>query len=237
MRSSALFLSLAVIGVLAVSGCATSRRARPSDGDAGRAADAGSDATAGDAGPGLDAFVALDATMSVDAFVPRDTGHDVGVDTGVDAGRDAGTDAGRDAGTDAGTDSGRDAGALSGPTFDFPGASDTSVTMLTNYWNMGDYIEGTRTTSLPTITRLMMNVTTSANGLTCDTQDMDVIVNGTRVGGFMIHSGQTVITDSFTFAAITGPTYTIRFQTTRTVTGGCGSSGFDLASSSITLAP
>jgi hypothetical protein len=236
----ALALSLLAAGL--GSGCASTRR-RPSDADAGHALDAsGTDAAPADAavmdGAPIDARV-IDAGLTdtgtigpmPDAFVSRDAGRDAGQD--ASSARDAGTDAGRDAGTDAG----RDAGSISGPTIDFPGTGDTSMTMLTNYWNAGDYIEGTRTTMLASITRLMLNVVVTANTLSCDTQDMDVIVNGVTVGTFMISAGESLLTDSFTFAAITGPTYTIRFQTTSTVDSGCGSAGFDLSSSTVTLAP
>jgi hypothetical protein len=47
--------------------------------------------------------------------------------------------------------------------------------------------------------------------------------------------GSAAVDTSFTFAAITGPTYDLRYQTTRTVNSGCGSTGFSATGSTVTL--
>lgn len=108
----------------------------------------------------------------------------------------------------------------------FPSASDAHVTAQTNYWNAGDSIQGSRTTSLATITSADLTLSVSPNGLTCDNQDMQLSINGTVVGAVTISPGASTFSQSYSFAAISGPTYTIRLQTIRTVNGGCGSAGF-----------
>jgi hypothetical protein len=108
----------------------------------------------------------------------------------------------------------------------FPVASDTHFTSLTNYWNAGDYIQGSRTTSLATITSADLVLSISPNSLTCDNQSMQLRINGTVVGPVTIAPGSSTFSQSYTFAALTGPTYTIRLETTRTVNSGCGSAGF-----------
>ncbi len=112
-------------------------------------------------------------------------------------------------------------------TVTFPSSSDTRVASAGLYfWRMGDYVEGTRTTTLPSLTSVSFALTLDSNGLTCDTQDVSLSINGVTVGSFSIASGTMSVMQSFTFAAITGPSYTIRLETTRTVASGCGSAGY-----------
>lgn len=67
--------------------------------------------------------------------------------------------------------------------------------------------------------------------LTCDNQDMELLINGVTVGPVIIAPSAAAVTPSFSFAAIAGPSYTFRLQTTRTVNSGCGSAGLPDASS------
>ena len=99
----------------------------------------------------------------------------------------------------------------------------------------GDYIEFTWTTAYPTITGLDITAGIDPNFLTCDTQDFDVIINGTTVGEMSIESGSASQDFSLPFAAVTGPVYTIRYQVNRSVTPGCGAAGFDYTTSTATL--
>ena len=193
------------------------------------------------------------AVIRIDAggVIGADAGGVIGVDAGgvtgvdasarIDAGRDAGVDAGFDAGRDAGLDAGVDAGAVACMgamcTVSFPTAPDMRFTMLTNFWNAGDYVQGARLTSVPSITGLTMHLVLEADTLTCDTQDARVMVNGTEVGRFSARSGMAPVDATFVFARITGPSYTFRYETVRTVAGGCGSSGYSNTGSTITLAP
>ena len=109
----------------------------------------------------------------------------------------------------------------------FPIASDTHFAASgTNYWNAGDYIQGSRTTGLASITSADLVLSISSNVLTCDNQSMQLRINGTIVGPVTIAPGATTFSRSYSFAALTGPTYTVRLETTRTVNGGCGSAGF-----------
>ncbi|NIR41117.1 MAG: hypothetical protein GWN79_25250, partial [Actinobacteria bacterium] len=75
-------------------------------------------------------------------------------------------------------------------TLTFPAAGDTRVMAIGDRpWNAGDYIEGTRSTSLSSVTSAQLNLTVSPNGLTCDNQDMRLRINGTVVGSVIIPPG------------------------------------------------
>ena len=207
-------------------------------------ADGGSSRRGGYDGGGarVDASGGADAGtgMRVDAagMMGVDAGGMMGSDAGppMDAGYDAGYDAGRDAGHDAGYDAG--AGCVGAAcTVSFPTAPDTRFTMLTNFWNAGDYVQGARTTTVPSIAGLSMHLVLEAVSLTCDTQDARVLVNGVEVGRFSARSGGAPVDASFVFARVTGPTYTFRYETVRTVAGGCGSAGYSNTGSTITLVP
>ncbi len=111
-------------------------------------------------------------------------------------------------------------------TVTFPAVGDTRViTAGTSPWNLGDYIQGTRTTSLSSVRSAQLNLAVDSNVLSCDTQDMRMRINGTIVGTFSISSGATSVTPTFSFGAISGPSYTLRVENIRTVNGGCGSAG------------
>lgn len=109
----------------------------------------------------------------------------------------------------------------------FPSASDAHVAAVgSSYWNAGDSIQGSRTTGLASITSADLTLSVSPNVLGCDTQDMQLSINGTVVGPVTISPGASTFSRSYSFAAISGPTYTIRLQTIRTVSSGCGAAGF-----------
>lgn len=118
----------------------------------------------------------------------------------------------------------------------FPSAGDTHYSLYGGpMWNSGDYVEGTRS-AIASTTSATLHLVISANGLTCDNQDMTAMLNGIPIGNFSITPGATVLDLSFPYGAITGPTYVIRYQTNRTVSSGCGAA--DLAQgtgSTITL--
>lgn len=115
---------------------------------------------------------------------------------------------------------------VSEETVTFPAVGDTrSFTIGDRPWNSGDFIEGTRATSLSSITSAQLNLAILPNGLTCDDQDMRLRINGTVVGSVIVSPGATSVTPTFTFAPISGPTYTLRLETVRTVSSGCGSAG------------
>lgn len=118
--------------------------------------------------------------------------------------------------------------AISDELLSFPVASDAHVSASGGgyYWNSGDSIQGVRSTGLASITSADLSLRISPNGLTCDTQDMRLRINGTVVGSVIIAPGATTLTTSYTFGAITGPSYTLRLETTRTVASGCGAAGF-----------
>jgi cysteine-rich repeat protein len=122
--------------------------------------------------------------------------------------------------------------------FSFPSSGDTRVgaSSGTYFWRAGDYVEGTRTSVLSTITSADVHLVITYNGLTCDSQDVDVIIDSVTVGSFMIVTGDTVIDYPCSFSSISGPTYTIRYETSHTVSSGCGAAGYaNDAGSTITL--
>ncbi|MDQ3033102.1 MAG: hypothetical protein M3Y87_11840 [Myxococcota bacterium] len=123
-------------------------------------------------------------------------------------------------------------------TVTFPQSTDTSSSAY--IWQYGGYIQGARSTSLASTTSLDMSLVPTSNGLTCDTQDMRLMVNGTEVGRFVVSPGSVApITRTFTFGAIAGPTYTFRYENVRQVAGGCGAAqlGSSMPASTITLRP
>lgn len=118
----------------------------------------------------------------------------------------------------------------------FPSAADTIVPDHGNLWPLGSYVEGARATALTRVTRVDMHLALAANVLTCDTQDMRLLINGTQVGTFSIAGGAVAVDQSFSFAAIAGPSYTLRYETVRQVGSGCGSAAPDRSgTSTVTL--
>jgi hypothetical protein len=123
-------------------------------------------------------------------------------------------------------------------TVDFPTASDPRYTAAgTRFWNLGDYVYGTRATSLGTIWQATMHLVVPAgeNGLTCDNQDMRMMINGVEVGRFSITPGASAVDRTFGFSTLAGPNYTLRYETVRTVNGGCGSAGIGNTGGTVTL--
>jgi hypothetical protein len=118
----------------------------------------------------------------------------------------------------------------------FPAAGDPRVASAgTYFWRLGDYVTGTRTLSLASVTRMQFTLQISPNVLGCDTQDVQVSLNGRVLGSIAIASGNTSVTRDYTFPAVAGPTYTIRIETTRQVASGCGSAGYPEGVSTFTL--
>ena len=62
-------------------------------------------------------------------------------------------------------------------------------------------------------------------------KDGVLYINGTAVGAVIVPAGAPLVNVDLTFPAITGPTYTVRLETTRTVGSGCGSAGIPDGSS------
>lgn len=124
-------------------------------------------------------------------------------------------------------------------TVDFPISSDTRFGAGGGlyFWRAGDYVEGTRSTSISSVRSVDMFLTLEFNGLTCDTQDVELRINGVSVGSFSIASGATSVARTFSFPSIAGPTYTLRYHTVRTVASGCGAAGYSNTGSTVTLRP
>jgi len=57
------------------------------------------------------------------------------------------------------------------------------------------------------------------------------------VGSFSVAVGTSTIARTFSFPAIAGPTYVLRYQTIRQVSSGCGSAGYGDNVSTVTLHP
>jgi hypothetical protein len=121
-------------------------------------------------------------------------------------------------------------------TFYFPDWSDSGYLAGNPYmWNAGDYYEGVRSTALPCATSVTFTLWSDENWLECDVLDLRVSINGTPVGTFYYPIYAWTTTQSFSFPAITGPTYTIRLEATRTVAYLCGSVALSIGLSDWTL--
>src|SRR5690606_5291710 len=108
-------------------------------------------------------------------------------------------------------------------TVTFPRTGDPRAIVSAPYmWHGGDFIQGTRTTSLPSITRAEMTLQLSYNGLTCDTQDTRLSINAVQVGTFSIAPGATTAAQTLAFPALSGRTYALRLETISTGASGCG---------------
>ena len=118
-------------------------------------------------------------------------------------------------------------------TVNFPAAGDYFSTSY--MWHAGDYVEGSKTTSLTSVTDADIHLVILDNVLSCDTQDVNFIINGTTVGNFSISSGQYTIDQNFSFASISGPVFTLRYQTISTVASGCGSASYSSTGSTVTF--
>lgn len=122
----------------------------------------------------------------------------------------------------------------------FPTAIDSRFTAAgTLPWNGGDWFEGVRDTGIPSTNAVDVHLVVVSNGLSdCGFQTSEVSINDVSLGTFTIMQGTTVIDASFPSAvSIPGPQYTIRYETTMTVAGGCGAAGFDETSSTVTFHP
>ena len=134
--------------------------------------------------------------------------------------------------------------AASPATVDFPNSSDPSFTSsgAGYFWTAGDWVEGSRGTSLGSTSSASIHINIAENWLCGDTADMQMLINGTVVGSFSVPGNgcggaPSTFDTSFSFGAISGPTYTLRYQVTRTVAGGDGSFMLAGSGSSVTLNP
>ena len=101
------------------------------------------------------------------------------------------------------------------------------------FWHVGDYVQGVRTTTLASTRSASVYMQFPFNILSCDNLPMRMMINGTTVGTFTVSSGQTSLSASFSFSAISGPTYTLRYESTTQVAPGCGSVAFTNSSGNI----
>lgn len=224
--------------VLFVAACAERRlrTPRPSPDDAGTADASSLDLSAGDLG-------ALPDLGAIDLGAGADLGRDLGgsADLGF-ADLGASTDLGV---TDLGPpdlgapDLGRDAGPISGVTVSFPSVGDTWTRSGEHLWEAGTSVQGVRSVALASVGRVSIAATLEANALTCDGQDMRLVVDGRVAGTFTISGGDTVVNRDFTFVSgpVSGGVVTLRYENAREVASGCGSARFDKTLSTLTLAP
>jgi hypothetical protein len=122
----------------------------------------------------------------------------------------------------------------------FPLAGDLASPDHGYLWSAGSYIEGSRTTTMPSVRQAVVHLVVTENVLTCDTQDMRLRINGAIAGSFSLSSATRTLDTTFSFGAIAGPTYILRYENARPVSGGCGSVNFlptTTAGSTITLRP
>jgi hypothetical protein len=118
----------------------------------------------------------------------------------------------------------------------FPQAGDTFQSTADGYyWVAGNYVSGSRTTTLDSTTSATIHVVLSGNLLSCDTETFNVLINGATVGSFVASAGVTTVDTTLTYAACTGPTYALEYVVAKTVASGCGSVAFATSGSTITL--
>lgn len=120
-----------------------------------------------------------------------------------------------------------------GPTFVFPATGDKkTVKVEPAFWNAGDAVSGTRTLLAASVSKLTGAWELTANdlsdkcgllGTTKASLPVAVSVNGTKVGTVVLEKASGLsVPLAFTFPAIAGPVYTVRYEVTTTVATGCG---------------
>jgi hypothetical protein len=92
-------------------------------------------------------------------------------------------------------------------------------------WVAGDYWQQDFTgTALSSATSESINLNIDDNILSGESLDLNSVINGSVVGSFVIGPGVTgLFTDTFNFAAISGPDYLIQLIATNTIDPGFGS--------------
>ncbi|MBK7395140.1 MAG: hypothetical protein IPJ34_02260 [Myxococcales bacterium] len=184
------------------------------------------------------------ATNAGDEPVParKDAALDTRADGGPETDDAADSVAEADAPLDT-TEAAVDTGPEVGPaTFVFPATGDTkTVKTEPALWNAGDAIAGSRTTGLAAATSLTGTWDLANNdlsnacgllGVSVGKVPVDVSLNGTVIGSITIQKSTGLsVPIAFTFPAVSGPTYTLRYEVKTTVTSGCGSiqTAFDVS--------
>lgn len=136
-----------------------------------------------------------------------------------------------------------DTSGCDGPGFEvvgFPIATDPRFIQAgTRPWNAGDWFEGVRMTGIPSLGQLDVHLEIGTNSLAdCGVQEAEVSINGVALGTFSVVQGTVAIDQSYPVVPpIAGPQYTIRYETTTTVAGGCGSAEYDEVGSTVTFHP
>lgn len=160
---------------------------------------------------------------------------DGSVDTRADTETDGGPEA-LDADDGAAREAGDAADAVDaplGPTFVFPATGDKkTVKVEPALWNAGDAITGTRTLAATSVSKLTGTWDLSDNGLsdkcgllgtTKASLAVDVSLNGTKVGTVVLEKASGLsIPLAFSFPAVAGPVYTVRYEVAASVATGCG---------------
>lgn len=114
--------------------------------------------------------------------------------------------------------------AAASETTIFPAAGDPRVASAGEYYfRVGDSVSGSRSLGLSSVRHADLVLQLGSNGLTCDNADVRFTVNGVSAGNFAVTPGMTTSTQSFDFPAVSGGTYALRLELTRTVASGCGS--------------
>jgi hypothetical protein len=122
--------------------------------------------------------------------------------------------------------------------FLFPAPGDTQSPADGYMWVAGSFVQGTRASTLTQATSASIHLVVTMNGLTCDTQDLRVTLNGVNVGMIIIPGGVTSVDTTLSFPAVAAPggSWTLRYDTPITVAGGCGAAMVPLTGgSTITL--
>lgn len=116
---------------------------------------------------------------------------------------------------------------LQSESFAFPAVGDTRTTVVgTRFWNVGDRLVAARTHGFSAVLGGTVEFDLVGN-VTCDTQDVDVMVNGEVVRSLALATGETSVRAHFdAHAAGDAADFTVTLRTTRTVNSGCGAYGY-----------
>ncbi|MFI5299876.1 MAG: hypothetical protein ACHREM_17450 [Polyangiales bacterium] len=90
-------------------------------------------------------------------------------------------------------------------------------------WHLGDWIEGTRDTSLPSVTTLSGVLKVDNQISDCGDYKIDVVLNQRTVGTVTLPAHAESLQIDLIFPRVAGPTYTLKYIGAEQVASGCGS--------------
>lgn len=121
-------------------------------------------------------------------------------------------------------------------TFVFPKETDTRHLQDDPWmWHLGDWIEGTRQTALPSVTSMSATLKVENSITECGYYKLDVVLNERTVGTVTLPAVVDSIQFDLVFPRVSGPTYTIKYIGAEQVATGCGSAKLVYDTTEVTL--